>query len=111
MRIQSVQPPAALPSGRNAPAKFTLGTAELAAVLARKDSTAVQYVSRPKGSLLVALAGHHFEFVCNKGGAHYYRCVEHKAAMRACDACIVVKGLRVFAIRTQHSHDVVPLMK
>lgn len=92
--------------------KFTLSPAELAAVLGRNDSTAVQYVSRPKGSMLVCLAGHHFEFVCNKAGAHYYRCLEHKATQYGgCEARVLVKGLRVFAIRAEHSHAVVPMTK
>lgn len=91
------KPPVLKPA---AAAPYTLSPDELAAFLGRTASQPVQYVSRPHGSMMVAVAGRHFEFVCNKRGVHYYRCMEHRA--HDCEARVLVQGLQMFVQNGEH---------
>lgn len=63
----------------------------------------MQYVSCRNGAMRVQLHQHQYEFVCNKSGDHYYRCVETVSAA-ACAAHILVRGSAVYVIEGQHTH-------
>lgn len=64
-----------------------------------------QYVSCRTGSMQVFLHDHTYEFVCNRLGNHYYRCVE-ATTVHACRARILVRGPLVYHIDAKHTHSV-----
>lgn len=72
--------------------------------LLQQPSYVKKYVSCRQGSMQVRLHGHTFEFVCNRSGNHYYRCV-HNADEPACLAKILVRGTQVYVIDGGHNHE------
>lgn len=92
-------------SARGRPSKrktITLTEREILALL-KTPSYPKQYVSCRSGSMQVFLHEHTYEFVCNRNGNHYYRCIE-KAA-NDCAARILVRGSLVYIIDDKHSHS------